>query len=567
MNNTQLNWNELIPEISNRVKDIDLQKFIDFHEILCKTQSNIVYGLNKLLRKKPVVHRYLIICANENDELFKLIAEMVDKFNLFIKPKCDVNMYTKSDKPCIWRLWAEYDELFGSLIHDKNMFNLKTGIIQKSNRYVLILGLKSLIVKPFMWFRLKNMIIQKRFDWLSKYKDTPLSYNIPSKKLDLKLILIGNESEILKLYSIDNYFIKFLINCEFRELYKISNNNDIKIWCSWVHVLAKRNNLPPLSKKAWPIFIKQATRFSENQFQLPLSPSWILFRLKEAICYQLYSQNQITDKSILQSYLKEYHENIYYLYNNSNNYVKEGQCNIQIKGSIIGQINSLSVIDNCNYEFGDVSRITCLVYPGNGYINDIDRKSNLSGNLHTKGNYIVQACLMHMLDLDYPLSFSVSLVSEQSYNQIDGDSGSLTEFLVLISALSKAPIKQQISVTGSLDQFGNVQSIGGVNHKIESFFELCLNSGELSGNQGVIIPKSNLINISLNDNVINAIKEKKFYIWGVSNVSEASEIIIDIPSNNKLKNMINSIKYIYNDVDTLSQDNFNIFKKIKKFFS
>ncbi|NVO98988.1 Lon protease family protein, partial [Photobacterium damselae subsp. damselae] len=187
-----------------------------------------------------------------------------------------------------------------------------------------------------------------------------------------------------------------------------------------------------------------------------------------------------------------------------------------------GQVNGLTVVEMPGHpmSYGEPARISCVVHFGDGDISDVERKVELGGNIHAKGMMIMQAFLSTALNLDQALPFSASIVFEQSYSEVDGDSASLAELCALVSALSVQPINQEIAVTGAVDQFGRVQAVGGVNEKIEGFYKVCVHRG-LTGNQGVILPKTNLSSLCLNDEVIEAIKSGQFHIWTVENVDEA----------------------------------------------
>ena len=174
--------------------------------------------------------------------------------------------------------------------------------------------------------------------------------------------------------------------------------------------------------------------------------------------------------------------------------------------------------------WGEPSRITCVVHYGDGEVMDIERKSELGGNLHAKGMMIIQAYLISELELEQQLPFSASMVFEQSYSEVDGDSASLAELCALISALSQQPLTQSIAVTGSVDQLGNIQPVGGLNEKIEGFFAVC-SQRELTGKQGVIIPQTNVRHLSLNNDVVEAVKAGQFHLWAVDSVEEAIEIL------------------------------------------
>jgi len=193
---------------------------------------------------------------------------------------------------------------------------------------------------------------------------------------------------------------------------------------------------------------------------------------------------------------------------------------------VVGQINGLSVVEYPGHPraWGDPSRITCVVHPGDGEFMDIERKAELGGNIHAKGMMIMQAFLIAELELDQQLPFSASMVFEQSYSEVDGDSASLAELCALISALANQPINQQIAVTGSVDQFGNVQPVGGLNEKIEGFFDIC-HQRELTGQQGVIIPSCNVRHLSLNQAVVTAVEQGRFHIWAIDRADEALPLL------------------------------------------
>ncbi|MEF1210878.1 S16 family serine protease [Vibrio alginolyticus] len=171
--------------------------------------------------------------------------------------------------------------------------------------------------------------------------------------------------------------------------------------------------------------------------------------------------------------------------------------------------------------YGEPARISCVIHFGDGDVSDVERKAELGGNLHAKGMMIMQAFLSSALKLDEPLPYSASIVFEQSYSEVDGDSASLAELCCLVSALSESPINQQVAVTGAVDQFGRVQAVGGLNEKIEGFYQVCKHQG-FTGNQGVVMPKSNLKHLALHKDVIESIKNGDFHIWSVSTVDDAA---------------------------------------------
>ncbi|MFI3246128.1 MAG: S16 family serine protease [Ferrimonas sp.] len=204
--------------------------------------------------------------------------------------------------------------------------------------------------------------------------------------------------------------------------------------------------------------------------------------------------------------------------------IEEALVRVDTQGERIGQINGLTVVDYLGHSYGEPARITVSVHYGDGEVADIERKSELGGNIHAKGMMILSACLYRIFGQDEALHLSASIVFEQSYQTIDGDSASLAEYCCLISSIAEVPIKQSFGLTGAVDQFGNVQAIGGINEKIEGFFHLCQSRG-LTGEQGVIIPKANLCQLNLSQSVIDAVEKDLFQIYQVDNVEEALSLI------------------------------------------
>jgi predicted ATP-dependent protease len=214
--------------------------------------------------------------------------------------------------------------------------------------------------------------------------------------------------------------------------------------------------------------------------------------------------------------------------------MKEGTILIDTTGSVIGQVNGLSVLNLGDYSFGRPSRVTVSIGMGKAGIIDIERETKMGGPIHTKGVLILSGYLTEKYAVDRPLNISARIVFEQSYGGIEGDSASSAELYGMLSALSEIPINQDLAVTGSINQKGEVQSIGGVNEKIEGFFEICRMKG-LNGSQGVLIPHSNIKNLVLKDEVIKEVKAGNFHIYGVKNIDEGIEILTGIKAGKRNK--------------------------------
>jgi len=212
--------------------------------------------------------------------------------------------------------------------------------------------------------------------------------------------------------------------------------------------------------------------------------------------------------------------------------IAEGTLLVDVQGSVVGQVNGLAIYQMGSFSFGKPSRITCKTFLGRGGIINIEREAKLSGRTHDKGVLILSGYLGSKYAQERPLSLSISICFEQSYEGIDGDSASSTELYAILSSLSERPIKQGIAVTGSVNQNGEIQAIGGINRKIEGFFDICRLKG-ITGDQGVLVPRSNLRNLMLRRDVVEAVEQGKFCIYAVSTIDEGIEVLTDTPAGQR----------------------------------
>ncbi|MBC8654052.1 Lon protease family protein, partial [Providencia vermicola] len=249
--------------------------------------------------------------------------------------------------------------------------------------------------------------------------------------------------------------------------------------------------------------------------------------LMDAVHYQ--ENNLLTQNSFNQAVENRLWRHNFLMERTQDDILQE-QIFVKTEGEVIGQVNGLSVLQYPGHPeaIGEPSRITCVAHLGDGEFTDVERKAELGGNIHAKGMMIMQAYLNYELKLEQPQPFSASIVFEQSYGEVDGDSASLAELCALISALSLQPIDQQIAITGAVDQFGYVQPIGGVNEKIEGFFDICAKRG-LTGEQGVIIPMANIRHLCTKAEVVSAVQEGQFHIWPVEHVAQAITLLTKQP--------------------------------------
>ena len=414
--------------------------------------------------------------------------------------------------------------LFGYRLYlDKeNRIETVEGAIQQAHHKVLMLNINSLLLDITQWDKLKQALLFGHYE-------QPALNAIPSPSPTImspfKLVLVGSRDDISTLADYDDSLYQFGQYAEIESYLPIDEEN-IQQWGDYIQTASQKYTQKLFSANGLNQFLQNYIRESESQELISISPTL----LKKHILgiNHFYPDNAVFDD--IQGYFDHLEQQSSVL----NQYVLQDILNnqqyIETDDETVGQINGLSVVefDGIPYSFGEPLRISCNVQYGDGEIQDIERKVELGGNIHSKGIIIAQSCLANLLELPTQLPFSASLAFEQSYGEIDGDSSSLAIFCVLISALAKLPLPQSLAVTGSIDQFGNVLSVGGVNQKIEGFFNICEARG-LTGKQGVVIPAVCLSHLSLKQPILDAVKAGQFAIWAVADVFEAIEILLQHP--------------------------------------
>ncbi|MDV5168839.1 Lon protease family protein [Photobacterium rosenbergii] len=404
-----------------------------------------------------------------------------------------------------------------------NKQQVKHGLVHQAHNGYLVLSVGAILANPSLWPRLKSILMNGTLEWQAASNKSlyPLP---PAEKLNIKLVLIGDRYLMAELENAEpDISSGFTMYGEFEQDLVINEDN-LPLYLTYLKAIINKAQLPELADtQALEMVLKTGARYAEDQTRVPLCPIWHQSLLCEAA---LESQgNKISAQHLKDSIAaREYRES--YLPERAIEDIHHGQVVINCQGEEVGQVNGLTVVEVPGHPraYGEPARISCVVHFGDGDISDVERKAELGGNIHAKGMMIMQAFLSTALDLDQPLPFSASIVFEQSYSEVDGDSASLAELCSLVSALSMQPINQQVAVTGAVDQFGRVQAVGGINEKIEGFYKVCAFRG-LTGNQGVILPKTNLTNLCLNDDVLDAIKAGKFHLWTAESVDDALPLL------------------------------------------
>ena len=430
----------------------------------------------------------------------------------------------------------EYENYYGSLKTDFTM--LKPGLMHKANGGYIIFQAKDLLANPLCYeelkrvLRIKELAIDNTLEQRSSM--AMISLKPEPIPLDLKVILVGSSNIYHTLLSMDSDFRKlFKIKVEFEETAPINEDNVNKL-ARFVHTFCEQEELPPLDKSAMARVVEYASRLAGEKGKLSTRFTEIAQVVGEAGTWAKLSKSKIVTEEYVDKALNERIDRIKKYDEKYIEMIKDNTLLINTKGSRVGEINGLTVMTIGDYTFGKPAKITVNTYTGKGGIVNIEREVEMSGSTHSKGVYILSGYLGELFAQDIPLCLTASICFEQLYNGVDGDSASSTELYGLLSSLSEIPIKQSIAVTGSVNQKGQIQPIGGVNEKIEGFFQICKMRG-LDGSHGVMIPVQNINNLQLSDEVVDAVKNKEFHIYAVSTIEEGIEVLTGVPAGKKDK--------------------------------
>ncbi|MCI0331060.1 MAG: AAA family ATPase [candidate division Zixibacteria bacterium] len=431
---------------------------------------------------------------------------------------------------------VEKESRFGTLYTDFTL--IKSGSFHRANGGYLVLPAEDVLRNAFSWDGIKRALrgreieieeIGERMGFAAAKSMRPEP--IPT---DLKVVFVGQPLW---------YYLLHANEEEFAELFKVRADFDTKIeasketvqeFLSFFCTLCEKEKLKHPDAEAAAKLLEQSARMAEDQKKLSTNFGRLTDLIREANFWAQQGKNSHITAAHVQKALEEkvYRSNL--IQEKLQEMTLRGTFLIDTAGETAGQVNGLSVLQLGDYEFGKPSRITASVAPGRGAILDIEREVQLGGPIHSKGVMILSGYLAQKYAQDKPLTLSARLVFEQSYEGVEGDSASSTELYAILSALSGLPIKQGIAVTGSVNQKGEVQAIGGVNEKIEGHYELCKAKG-LNGSQGAMIPASNVEHLMLKEEVLQAVKAKKFRAWGVKTVEEGIEVLTGVPAGKRGK--------------------------------
>lgn len=431
---------------------------------------------------------------------------------------------------------VEYQTQMGALVTDFTM--IKAGALHKANGGYLVLEAHQLLMRPFAWEALKRALKnrQVRIESLrDQYRFvSTVSLEPEPVPLNVRVVLIGSPLLYYLLYEYDE---------DFRKLFKVKADFDNQIdrtaatsrqFAALIGQICRKEELPHFSSEAVAGVIEYASRLAGDRTKLSLDISAVSNTVREAAYWASRRKRKLVSADDVQHALDQHTWRSSRIEERIVEMIKDGTIMVDVDGEVVGQINGIAVLQLGDYSLGKPSRITCLTYLGRSGVVNIDREVKLTGRIHDKGLLTIAGFLSNRYGQERPLSVSATISFEQAYEGIDGDSASSTELYALLSSLADVPIKQGIAVTGSVNQRGEVQAIGGVNDKIEGYFAVCKAIG-LTGEQGVMIPETNMRHLMLNDEVVEAVESGQFHVWAVKSIDEGIELLTGMKAGKRGK--------------------------------
>ncbi|MCQ1531457.1 Lon protease family protein [Lutispora saccharofermentans] len=469
------------------------------------------------------------------------ILEKINAKDFTLKYKVNPIIDNRETKgaPVVFEPHPKYYNLLGRIDYESNMgvvttdfTKIKPGSIHAANGGYLIINMSDIAKSPESWDGLKRALKNKSIAIENIFTNTGLVSGglkpepIP---LNLKVILLGNSYLYQMLFSYDEDFRKlFKIKADF-DMEMVSSPENIDKYSRFISSHCREKNLMHFDCTAVAYIIDYSRRLADHKHKLSTRFNDIVEILYEADAWARIAASDIVRDAHVKKAIEQKRYRSGRVEEKLQELIDTGVILISTADTMVGQVNGLSVMDMGDYAFGKPSRVTATTFAGDKGITNIEREVEMSGSIHDKGVLILSGYLGEKFAQEFPLTLSAHICFEQLYDGVEGDSASSTELYALLSSLSDVPIKQYIAVTGSVNQKGKIQPIGGVNEKIEGFFQSCKHKG-LKGNEGVIIPHQNVDNLMLNDEVIEAIEKGLFHIYPIADVEEGIEILTDIPA-------------------------------------
>jgi len=529
--------------------------------------------LNEWMVKPIVVHLIDYIRKNFpnkkiDDYLDSVLASILSNLERFLKKETgadefreyNVNLLvdntTTKTVPIIFETTPSYKNLFGTIeryaaapgVIISDFLNIKAGSFLRANGGFLVINAFDALIEPGVWQSLKRALRNGLIDIqvfdpfylfsTSALKPEPIT-------VDVKIVMIGNEwLYYLLFYQDEDFKTIFKVKAEFDIVMDKSVEN-INQYASFIKSICHSETLLPFSKEAIAEVIEYGVRIAGRKDKLSTRFHIIADTLREADYWAREAKKKEIGKEEIEKAIQGWRRRVNMLEDKIQEMIEKDVLMIQTKGKAIGQVNGLSVYQLGDYAFGRPTKITAKVSVGRSGIINIEREANLAGRTYNKGVLILSGFLRSRYAQNQPMSVDAAIGFEQSYTEVDGDSASSAEVYAILSALSSISLTQGIAVTGSVNQNGEIQPIGGVNEKIEGFYEVCKAKG-LTGRQGVIIPEANRGDLMLKQEIIDAVKMKKFHIYAIQTIDEGIEILTNIKAGKKMKDGFekNSVNYL-----------------------
>jgi len=498
-----------------------------------------VVGFIEAVRKD--LSENLEIFLDDDDEQATIAYASLDKkmprrylVNLLVHQKTKEIPVAVEDNPTYHNLFGYVENVTykGTVFTDFSL--IRPGSLHRANGGYLLMDATKVLEQPFAWDALKRALQSRCIQINSLERELTLSGTISIEPepvpLDVKIVLFGDRETWMLLQEYDPEFSElFRVTADFEnEMYR--NDASQLAYAKFIASLVVEKKLLHCTHKAVARVIEQSARMAEHQNRLSLHAADIANLLRESDYWARQAEaKQIQDVHVERALVSARYRNSR-IRDHFYDSIRDGTTLVTTSGTCVGQVNALSVLSTGGFEFGLSNRITASSYYGDGDVIDIERDVKLGGSIHSKGVMILASWLASRFAVDDPMHLSASLTFEQNYGEVDGDSASLAELCALVSSIAQLPVRQDLAITGSINQFGEVQPIGGVNEKIEGFFTTCQLKGGLSGNQGVIMPASNVQNLMLDSEVVAAVKAGDFHVYAVSHVEEAVAMLMGTPA-------------------------------------
>lgn len=453
----------------------------------------------------------------------------------------DVNVLVDNSEckgaPVIVESHPSYHNLMGRIEHEvvlgatvTNHTLIRPGALHHANGGYLILPAREVLLNPYAWEGLQRALRDQELRIVELGTQLGLlstaTLEPEAVPLDLKVVLIGTPMLYYLLRNHDESFAKlFKVKAEFATQMDRTPETE-REYALFVKAVVDDNELPAFAHTGVAKIIEYGSRLAEDQTKLSTQFGRIADLIRESAHWAKKDQHELVDDAAIEHAIDEavYRNNL--IEERIHEMMVRDALLIDVKGDVTGQVNALSVLQIGDYAFGRPTRVTATIQPGKGGVVDVEREAKLGGRIHTKGVLIISGFLAGRYGKEKPLSLSTRLTFEQSYDEVEGDSASAAELFAILSAISGIPLRQDRAITGSVNQRGQIQVVGGINEKVEGFFMTCSQKG-LTGSQGVIIPKGNVPNLMLKKEVVEAVEKGAFHIWAISEVDEGLALLSD----------------------------------------